>query len=216
MAEILTFPDEAPTDASQSESQLPPRPEGVPDVVWEAVEGVRAMRKVSAVRYREIPVPSTLADYGIGVEMESGTHDGGIISHDEPSAHLASGWIMLLYSEQLRMDWNSHWRCVAFARLPLESSENDSLTPAMYWDDMCGYLTDVDPDSVGGTVTVTQNTSFGALGGDMSAGCEMRVSFTPLPLPESLEPNIDAGELVATWAEFLKSTVRIDEELDGE
>ena len=39
----------------------------------------------------------------------------------------------------------------------------------------------------------------------------MRISFTPLTIPESLEPNIDAGELVAAWADFLKSTVRIGE-----
>ena len=215
MAEILTFPAETSSGVREADSQLPPRPEGVPDVVWEAVESVRAMRRVSEVRYREIPVPSTLADYGIGVEMESGTHDGNIAPHDEASAHLASGWIMLLYSEQSRIDWNGHWRCVAFARLPLEASENDSLTPAMYWEDMCGYLTDVEPDSVSGTVTVTQNTSFGALGGDTSAGCEMRISFTPLTIPESLEPSIDAGELVAAWGKFLKSTVRIDKELYG-
>ena len=223
MAEILTFPVESQPDVREVDSQLPqlpPRPEGVPDAVWDAVESVRAMRRVNEVRYREIPVPSTLADYGIGVEMESGTHesgthDGSITPHDEASAHLASGWIMLLYGEQSRIDWNGHWRCVAFARLPLEASENDSLTPAMYWEDMCGYLIDVEPDSVSGTVTITQNTSFGALGGDTSAGCEMRVSFTPLTIPEALEPSIDAGELVAAWGEFLKSTVRIDKESYG-
>lgn len=28
---------------------------------------------------------------------------------------------MMLYAHELRIDWDSNWRCVAFARLPLES-----------------------------------------------------------------------------------------------
>ena len=39
-------------------------------------------------------------------------------------AHMASGWIMLLYVEHEREDWHSHWRCVAYAQLPLPSDEN--------------------------------------------------------------------------------------------
>ena len=214
MAEILTFPAETTANTQETGTPLPHRPDGVPDAVWHAVCSVHAMRRVGGVRYREIPVPSTLADYGIGVQMECGAvegRDGLSAPHDEASKHSAGGWVMLLYSERPRSDWQGHWRCVVFARLPLEPNENDGLTPAMYWEDMCAYLTDPDPDSVTGTVTVTQNTSFGSLEGDTSAGCEIRASFTPLPMATSPGGDIDAGELVATWGEFLASTVGDDD-----
>ncbi len=47
------------------------------------------------------------------------------------------------------IDWDSNWRCVAFARLPLETAgKTISLTPGMYWDDMCDYFDGIEPDSV--------------------------------------------------------------------
>ena len=49
------------------DADMPERPVGVPDAVWSAVESVRSMPRVTGMRYRELPVPSTLADYGIGV-----------------------------------------------------------------------------------------------------------------------------------------------------
>ena len=66
MADIYAFPTGAPNEGH------PERPQGVPDDVWAAVESVSAMKRLYDVRYREIPVPSTLADYGIGVELEAG------------------------------------------------------------------------------------------------------------------------------------------------
>lgn len=122
------------------------------------------MKRIHDVRYREIPVPSTLADYGIGVEFEAGerarrcfrgrswqrcriTTPPQFLDHDT------------LCSRKPRIDWDSNWRCVAFARLPLETAET-ILTPGMYWDDMCDYFDGIEPDSVSGTVTVTQNTAF--------------------------------------------------------
>ena len=118
MADIYAFPTGAPNEGH------PERPQGVPDDVWAAVESVSAMKRLYDVRYREIPVPSTLADYGIGVELEAGermdSHPFAADSVSEP--HVATGWVMTLYSHELRPDWNSNWRCVAFARLPLEPS----------------------------------------------------------------------------------------------
>ena len=104
-------------------------------------------------------------------------------------AHMASGWIMLLYVEREREDWHSHWRCVAYAQLPLPSDENDGLAPSMYWDGMCSFVDDASLGDVSGTVTVTQNTSFG-LAQEGTAGCEMRVSWTPLA---SMDGGLDAG-----------------------
>lgn len=206
MAEIFSFPEGIAPQTQDPEAQLPPRPRGVPDEVWRAVESVRAMRRLPGVRYREIPVPSTLADYGIGVALGIGADDAYSRSflHLRSEEH-ASGWIMLLYSRRPREEWGGRWRCVCFARMPLDSSENDGLAPSMYWEDMCDYLCDVEPDSVAGTVSVTQNTVFGSQGADTFAGCEIRVSYTPsIPPAHGFEP----GGCVEAWAEFLKSTVR--------
>ena len=49
----------------------------------------------------------------------------------------------------------------------------------MYWDGMRSFVDDASLGDVSGTVTVTQNTSFG-LAQEGTAGCEMRVSWTPL------------------------------------
>ncbi|KAB7788538.1 DUF3000 family protein [Bifidobacterium cebidarum] len=209
MASIYAFPAGVPNEGQ------PIRPHGVPDDLWAAVESVSTMPLLAGVHYREIPVPSTLADFGIGVELESAEHTHG----DAPCkptdglSHTATGWIMVLYCERPRMEWGSRWRCTAFARLPLSDTENDPLTPSMYWDDMCDHLEAIEPDSLSGTVTVNQNTSFGAIGGNTSAGCEIRASWTPL---DGSGPNgtMDAGAQVNSWATFLTSTVRCEEDDD--
>lgn len=209
MADIYAFPQGA---KEKTETKLS-RPSGVPDEVWSAVESVHDMQRANGVRYREIPVPSAMADYGIGVEFECGERaEGAPFSVDiDGSNRIATGWIMILYSNEVRPDWDSKWRCVAFARMPLEASENDSLAPGMYWDGMCDYLGEVNPDSVSGTVTITQNTAFGTVQDINDAGCEMRVSWTPLEDPGT-DDSVDAGSQVNSWAQFLQSIVRFEED----
>ncbi|MBT1175129.1 DUF3000 family protein [Bifidobacterium sp. LC6] len=206
MADIYAFPVGVPNEGQ------PVRPAAVPDELWAAVESVGAIIKLHGVRYREIPVPSTLADFGIGVELESdnGTADNAEAHANGDVSRCATGWVMILYCRKSRADWGSKWRCVAFARLPLELAENDALAPSMYWEDMCDFLEQVVPDSLSGTVTVNQNTSFGALAGQASAGCEVRVSWTPL---DGSGPNgtMDAGAQVNSWAAFMASAVRFEE-----
>ena len=77
------------------------RPLGVPDVVWDAVLSVRNMRRVNGVAYREIPIPCAMADFGVGVALESSSY------RDEKSyfrndcamtgnrCATADGWIMV-------------------------------------------------------------------------------------------------------------------------
>lgn len=221
MASIYVFPAGSPNDGRLL------RPQGVPDELWAAVESVNAMPHLPGVRYREIPVPSTLADYGIGVELEA-RHAGfgdavaasGAAAHTATAAsgfgfspHVATGWVMMLYCHEPRAEWGSRWRCVAFARLPLAPAENDSLAPGMYWDNMCDHLVNIDPDSISGTVTVNQNTSFGGLAARASAGCEIRVSWTPLDVVGA-DGTMDAGAQVNAWAAFMASVVRSEEDDD--
>ncbi|PWG66297.1 DUF3000 family protein [Bifidobacterium callitrichidarum] len=210
MAEIFAFPAGTPAAMRPGDGagapQHPVRPRGVPDDVWAAVESVRTMQRLDDVRYREIPVPSTLADFGIGVELESESS-----SQEAGPLRLATGWIMMLYAHEPRTGWDSNWRCVAFARLPLEAGENDPLAPGMYWDGMCDYVEYAEPDTVSGTVTVTRNTAFGGLDEAPSSGCEMRVSWTPLD-GTGPDGTMDAGAQVNSWAAFIRSTVRPEED----
>ena len=85
MADIYAFP------TGESNDGRPVRPQGVPDEVWAAVESVSTMKRIHDVRYREIPVPSTLADYGIGVEFEAGAMPFPLVlaampNHESPQA----------------------------------------------------------------------------------------------------------------------------------
>ena len=133
MADIFDFPRDARNVAradgkgadmgGEAPQTMLMRPQGVPDQVWNAVLSVDCMRRLKGMTYREIPVPNSMANFGIGVALEC----------DET---YASGWIMILYSLKFREDWHSHWRCVAYAQLPLPSDENDGLAPSMYWDGM--------------------------------------------------------------------------------
>lgn len=76
---------------------------------------------------------------------------------------------------------------------------------------MCDYLGEVEPDSISGTVTVTQNTTFGLMAGSTSAGCEIRVSWTPLD-GTGPDGTMDAGAQVNSWAAFIRSTTRREED----
>lgn len=206
MADIYAFPqgalDEArTTDRGSCACAAPPeqmltRPSGVPDKVWDAVLSVERMPRLSGVSYREIPVPCAMASFGIGVEMDC----------DEARS---TGWIMVLYSHKYRNDWHSHWRCVAFAALPLPGNERNCLTPSMYWDAMADQIGAYGVEHVSGTVTVTRSTVFGGQSDAPETGCEIRVSWTPLDYADG---GLDAGAQVGAWAEFLRSMTQSEED----
>lgn len=172
------------------------RPSGVPDKVWDAVLSVERMPRLSGVSYREIPVPCAMASFGIGVEMDC----------DETRS---TGWIMVLYSHKYRNDWHSHWRCAAFAALPLPGNERDCLTPSMYWDVIADQIGAYGVEHVSGTVTVTRSTVFGGQSDAPETGCEIRVSWTPLDYADG---GLDAGAQVGAWAEFLRSMTQSEED----
>ncbi|PJM79107.1 DUF3000 family protein [Bifidobacterium scaligerum] len=226
MAEIFAFPAGAAAMRSGDGAGKPQhlvRPHGVPDVMWSAVESVRVMPHRDGVIYREIPVPATLADFGIGVEFEvtscamtDAARDIGADFRGQCNVYPAAGWLMLLYARKPREEWDSCWRCVAFAKLPLDVVENDALTPSMIWESMRDFIIGrAEPGTLAGTVTVTSNTAFGNLGGEPHAGCEIRASWTPLD-GTGAGATMDAGTQVNSWAAFIQSTVRPQEEHDVE
>ncbi|OXM99589.1 DUF3000 family protein [Bifidobacterium vansinderenii] len=174
----------------------------VPQSVWRAVESVRVMKQRPDIHYCEIPVPSTLADYGIGVQLEL----------DTESAVFSRGWIMILYSERRRIEWESQWRCVAYASMRMAGSDHNSLTPSLMWDWLERIVTEAREETLGGTVSLNRNTSFGILSGSAEepprSDCEIRVSWTPI---EEEGGWLDAGNQVDIWARFLKSMTTNDE-----
>lgn len=206
MVDIYAFPQGAPNEARTTgrgscACAVPPesmltRPSGVPDEVWDAVLSVERMPRLSGVSYREIPVPCAMASFGIGVEMDC----------DETRS---TGWIMVLYSHKYRNDWHSHWRCAAFAALPLPGNERDCLTPSMYWDVMADQIGAYGVEHVSGTVTVTRSTVFGGQSDAPETGYEIRVSWTPLDYADG---GLDAGAQVGAWAEFLRSMTQSEED----
>lgn len=206
MVDIYAFPQGTPNEARATgrgscACAAPPepmltRPSGVPDKVWDAVLSVERMPRLSGVSYREIPVPCAMASFGIGVEMDC----------DETRS---TGWIMVLYSHKYRNDWHSHWRCVAFAALPLPDNERNCLTPSMYWDAMVDQIGAYGVEHVSGTVTVTRSTVFGGQSDAPETGCEIRVSWTPLDYADG---GLDAGTQVGAWAEFLQSMTQSEED----
>lgn len=203
MAEIFAFPQDAGAARhGGGDAVRPGRPHGVPDAVWQAVESVRAMTREPGMRYREIPVPSSMADYGIGVRLDG---DGA----GPRAGEGAGGWIMMLYMRH-GAGRRPGWRCVAFAKVPLDAGEHDALASDLYWQEARERIERVgDADSIAGTVTVFRNTSFGLPAAALAAGCELRVSWTPLA---TTDDAMDAGAQTQMWARFLRSVMTAEEE----
>ena len=233
MANIYNFPDGVRTSEhtttehhQQHDAAGGTRPQGVPDVVWDAVCSVRDMPRIPGVLYHEIPVSRDLCDFGIGVEIALA--DETVISPSDPETHYQyssepTGWINMLYSKQPRYGWDSCWRCAAFIRVTLENGEDDGLTPAMFWDETTTNITAAVPGTLSETVSISQDTAFSGVSADPEtlphrrAGCELRMSWTPQASAHNgldtgceagNDVHIDAGEQIACLANLLRSTVQ--------
>ena len=153
MANIYNFPGGVQTKELEVS-----RPQGVPDVVWQAVCSVRDMPRIPGVLYHEIPVSRELCDFGIGVEMTLDDEMDPRADNRTPPA--PSGWINVLYSQQPRYGWDSSWRCVAYIRVTLENGEDDGLTPAMFWDETTTKINAAVPGTLSETVSISKDTAF--------------------------------------------------------
>lgn len=191
MAEIYEFPAAVADD-------------GVPDAVWRAVDSVRAMDHVPGVAYREIRVPASACEHGIGVELHCASTG-------------ASGWIMVMYGGRAAEASGSAgrpgfplrgpWRCAAFARLAPADEPAAALSARVLWDAAVDAL---GPCGAGarGTVSITRDTTFDAPDGDGrdATGREIRVSWTPATMGTTdCDAECDAGAQIAVWARFLAS-----------
>jgi hypothetical protein len=201
------------------------RPAGVPDDLWSAVLSVRDMPRVPAMRYREIPVPRSWADFGIGIEMDhredplagpfftADASEEGTMHRHSAVDRGSSGWIMILYSREPRESWESRWRVAAFAGVPLLNRERNGLTGELYWDYLHEFIGPVREGSVKGTVSVVHDSVFGSGPVQEMYGCEMRVSWTPAGGGET---SVNAGAYVAGWADFIESMSGVEEDVSVE
>lgn len=218
MAEKCGFPAAGPeTSRAGKPEALPGRPPDTPDDVWNAVQSVRAMERLPGVTYREIPVPGRLSAHGIGVAMTCGCgHESG---HDGERGHADGwdgaptvGWIMLLYADEPQFDWGGCWRCVAFAHIPRVAHCQEDRVPGLLWHEVTQQLEAAGAMAVGGTVTMLNNTAFGAIERHgQGSGVELRVSWTPFDDPLG-HNGLDAAAQVGMWARFIRSTTRFEEQ----
>lgn len=186
----------------------------VPDAVRAAVDSVRRMTRRDGVHYREIEVPRRLADWGVGVGVTGGGCD---CDGDDDRACDGSGgvgWIMALFDEEPKPAWTSHWRCVAYCRMPVRTGRDDARvsasTPAAgpawdpdaVWNGVRRVLGAAGARDVDGTVSMLRSTGFGGLRGETTAECEVRVSWTP-PAADgggTRGEYVDVGAQVNAWA----------------
>lgn len=229
MAQIFSFPDHA----SMHRDRQPARPEGVPDAVWHAVLSVHGMPMVEGVQFHEVPVPRSIAEYGIGVGIvragdtaQTGTwpadrgdgfcrHPGhGDAGFDAPADvhrivdETAWGWITLLYSSDPPRHWGSRWRCAAFCRIPASAGheyDTDARYTAHCWEAVNAILREAgaDASSIAGTVTVSRDTFFGVAPNDLPARYELRASWTPPAAGTGGRDGVDAGIQVTQWAKLI-------------
>ncbi|RSX50778.1 permease [Bifidobacterium callimiconis] len=80
------------------------------------------------------------------------------------------------------------------------------------WDWLERSVTGAREETLGGTVSLNRNTSFGILSDSAEeppqSDCEIRVSWTPV---EEQDGGLNAGDQVDVWARFLKSMTANDE-----
>jgi hypothetical protein len=145
----------------------------------------------------EVPGPRKIAPYSTAVAAE-------VYRGDE---EVASGRFVVLHDPAGQDGWRGDTRIVAFvsAEVEPEMAADPSLGAAGW-----SWLTDAlagrgaPHTAVGGTVTRTSSTRFGALAAPEEAcEVEVRASWTALPGADGL---IDLGEHLRAWCDLLCAT----------
>ncbi|MFT8592762.1 MAG: DUF3000 family protein [Bifidobacterium sp.] len=195
MAEIYRFPgvcnefaDSKPFSPQEDDgrkdrrmrSEMLQRFEGanVPSAVRQAVESVREMPRIAGMTYSEMPTPSSIADYGIGVEIQYPIFLAESMKRMQSEASLY-GWIMILFVNSDDVTDRSPWQCVAYMREPkLETDFDDAETQALLTT-VQERLHNADAYQISGTVSSTENHSFGMDESKIQDSYEIRASWTP-------------------------------------
>jgi hypothetical protein len=141
----------------------------------DAVSSLRSVPVRDEIEVGEIRPPQGLAPYAFAVAMDC---RGAGAEH-------ATGRLILLYDPEAQAAWgDEHLRIVAYIRAEVDAEVAvDPLLPEVGW----SWLTEALEHhsaactALGGTVTRTSSSRFGAIPGDRHADdVELRASWTPL------------------------------------
>ncbi len=164
-----------------------------PEAFARAVCGLRDAEVRPEILVEEIAAPQRLAPYAFALSATV-LRDG---------EEVATGRLILLHDPAGHDAWDGTLRLVTYVTAELESDlAADPLLPAVGWT----WLTDAleahgaGHMAIGGTITQTMSTRFGALAGPpATADIEIRASWTPLE-------DDDLGTHLLAWCTLLSST----------
>ncbi|GAA0800184.1 DUF3000 domain-containing protein [Spirilliplanes yamanashiensis] len=163
-----------------------------PEAFTRAVAGLRGAAVRPEIELEEIGAPQKLAPYAFAL--------GATVLRDGDD--VATGRLILLHDPAGHDAWDGTTRLVTYITAELEADlAGDPLLPAVAWT----WLTDAldthgaGHTAIGGTITQTTSTRFGALAGPPAAvEIEIRASWTPL--------TDDLGDHLEAWCAMLSST----------
>jgi len=144
-----------------------------PETFRSAVASLNAVQPRPELRFEPIPAPQRLAPwaYAWGLELPGTGHAS------------ATGRLVLLYDPQGQDGWDATMRLVGFVRAELDVElAGDPLLAAVSWSWLADALLNAGAEhtALGGTVTQTASTRFGAISGpDRANDIELRASWTP-------------------------------------
>lgn len=164
-----------------------------PEMFRNAVLSLSAVRPRSEMQLKPIPAPRSLAPWTYAWSVE--LCGAGYAS--------ATGRLVLLHDPDGQDGWDSTLRLVSFVRAELDAElADDPLLAAVSWSWLADALGSAGAEhtALGGTVTQTSSTRFGAIAGrERTNDIELRASWSPLG--DSLTVHAEAFcELIAAAA----------------
>lgn len=163
----------------------------LPETFTRAVAALKKVSPRAEIALEEVPAPSKLAPFAFALGAT-------VLRHGD---EVTTGRLILLHDPAGHDAWQGDTRLVAYLTTELESDlANDPLLPQVGWSWLvdaldshtAGYL------AIGGTVTQTTSSRFGALSGPPTeTDLEMRASWTPVG---------DLDEHMVAWCALLTST----------
>lgn len=171
-----------------------------PEAFAAAVSQLRATEPRREIELAELPAPQRLAPYAFAL--------GAAVTPRPHTDEVATGRLILLHDPAAPEPWDGDLRLVTYITAELEPElASDPLLPEVGW----SWLTDAlaahaaGYAALGGTVTQTTSTRFGALSGSPpAADIELRASWTPTgDLPGT---PADLGRHAQAWFTLLAAT----------
>lgn len=145
-----------------------------PEIFRNAVASLSAVRPRPELRFEPMPAPRRLAPwvYAWGLELAGTGHTS------------ATGRLVLLHDPAGHEAWRGTLRLVGFVRAELDAElAGDPLLAAVSWSWLTEALgnSGAEYTALGGTVTQTSSSRFGAIAGPERANdIELRASWTPV------------------------------------